>query len=1284
MLVSAFPSPLYLSLEDLRAHPLGRDRLCKQILLQPSTRFHPMAQDYINRVNLELDDELLYNNLSAAEKTAVFIRIVGFKSYSAVVNTHPETLGNYTQLIEVHKQIKKYKNQFNFFQGNILRIFKFSLYGLILSPKNWTHIKKHNFGSSAQLSHTQKNTRLQAPKDKLIDTLVANITAIFVALEFEAEITDKDRYAQSLKSLEKFIKNMDTYQSAMQPSTKELWQEMAHILQVCLKHPSTSFPLLLMPFKHVEKPEILPVQLIQLLKSLSLIHHYYGKAFQKMLQQSLPSNNQLSVTFGSCLKDDERDLQKLLIALTHLQKQIKYHNVSQFFETVFSSRLVSSLKALEDTSKSSAEKKRSFTASLQSLEKKLKASDYIGYYIAYFLPIDQFTTNIVATTITNVHGTMDTIYTKFHDFKTFSIKELRQFASGSLSLLDLILITVQKEAFNIILTVKQQEEKETKSNQDDPLILVIDRIQDQFCHIYNIIYAKNDFTKYLVLQSIILEKLCSQLHNLTETKSSSIIKMVNLYEQRINQSLSFLETYAPYNELIAMLTHPLASSNTLDLSISEINLIKDLIFIYKEKCIFYFDDIYFSQIEAGFNSLMSKTPEDTILRSQFIFYTNYKKFVTSWVLELQTDWQNMSLPKQVEFLLNHFKKFDDVLIKFAVSSFMKNIPLKNNIFFNLYKGFKKNFSYILTPLTRYKNFNSIINTPTLNSSKKIKSKGPLKTAIPKLEFQPIPPLITSSINLYHVEDSKTDLPKAPSLSSNHIKINTLLDLCYMAPLVSYQVVRHGKLSQTEKKLQSRLDSILPNLANSLKNLMLLVDVIENRPLTPISLPRTHLLLAVCFEQVLKLLLAPLQDPMGKTALLTKNSKNEPAINWHDLSSLYHLLLYCNPTPAFSLSEDQLKCLGSLDSVIGITARYQGAYNDLLSTRISQIQYLSSLEKLSEKSNHTPLAKRWICDLTGSALEKAPLVTYIQKGHEYLQKEQAEFICTNLDTLKMLLSSLDPDQMSTPVKHPLFEVNWVDKLKQLYASPLCENLPPQFNQALALATDELQAIQELKHIYISKISLQFIRSMALNECEYTLDFFSSIPVAEVGHAEACTFLLKESILLEKTFHALLSVLSIYAESGEHLLLTNNKKIIYSHSIQESWKLLLPYIQEDLINKQICIKSVQERLKLLEPLLKQAYRYQGTDHRIQILLNQFQFLDQIRFALKHDMLTDSKLLEETAKLHNKDFSMESLNESAQQLFNQHIILPCTKTLHLTTILLQIMRDKMAEFNKNNKLK
>ena len=1270
---------LYFSFKELKAYPLGINLIYEQALLRPIYQIPDEIISSLEDSGTPVDYEKIYDSLNPLEKTAIFIQLNGFKSYSREI-AKGSGIAIHENLILVHKQLKAYKIKFNCQCINTLRVLKIHLISLILNPNNWT--EPTTFASSylgtAIECRKQGAFAKRVSKDSLRESLVVKILKVFFV---ENRMEDLELQFQAiLNFLADLVCTMEKIESChLVPTAYKTFQDMINILQVCLKHPRTIFPLLIQVPKESKDKQILSSQFMQFFKELNMSYNYCGKLFQ--IKKATVLDSLMTRNFNRSVRNNVQFDKHLLEELNNLQKQLNHtQNYSHFFKSIKSQTLIQSTKKLEELNTVNDKEMEDLSQTFRETLSEENMQDYeLNFYSIHYLIM-----TLKKVKISEVVDLVNEIYKILQDFKVFPINELSEFSSGSLSLIDLIFITIQKDT-NELLTVVRKQLKE-KGAFDEEVIFIekIESIRFAFICLYKEICSKKHLNN--LLNTSVIENYFSEF--LSAAKTDSAIQMVELYKQKVNQSLDLFKAFSSYSETLNLLTCPLSRPETLTLSPREKELIKDLIVLYKRVCIFNFEDVFLTYMESQISDLLVENPKDKNLKVQFGFFQDLKKTTIKLNEELKVDYQNIPIPNQVEAILNHVINFSDCLMKYA--NLMNGTYAELSMFFNVYKRFKLDSECIVTPLMRYKNFNSIIKTrssaPRLKKSvlKKPVKKADLKKtdskAKPKLKKERASLVIQRPIQPpkhYGLEPLQSDLlAKQVYPYSNSEKMKFLLDLCYMVPLVTYQLVSSIKAPKEEVFLNKRLKEINPNLANSLKNLMVLIDTMENRLLNPVFLSRTYLLLAVSFEQVLKLLLSSLQDSTGKKALLSKNAKNDSAVNWHDLSALYALFLQCSPSIPFKLSEEQLECLDSLNSVIGVTARYQGAWSDLLCLRISQIQYLAFIESLSEQDSHTPLAKEWIGDLVGSSLERSPLATCIQKGREYLQKEQQEFVSISLDALKVLLALLDPAQMSHPIQRPLFEFNGSEQLKQLYALPRCEHLSAEFEGALSRTKNKLQEVQIVCKLDLSGLNfdLNYIKLMALNEFEHTLTFLSSLSFETIGHAEACTVLLKESILLEKIFHALLSVLIINQEEDKHLILANDKKFIYSHLIHDAWQALLPYLSDDLSQQGVNIKNVTERLKFLEPLLKQLYRYQGVSSKIQGLLNHFQFLDQIRFTLKHQMLDKVDELEQIAKTHKRDFNMESLNQTAQQIYNQHVILPCIKTLELATILLQILHDRI----------
>ncbi len=508
----------------------------------------------------------------------------------------------------------------------------------------------------------------------------------------------------------------------------------------------------------------------------------------------------------------------------------------------------------------------------------------------------------------------------------------------------------------------------------------------------------------------------------------------------------------------------------------------------------------------------------------------------------------------------------------------------------------------------------------------------------------------------------------------------------MIDLVTYQEIHYGQLTNEEWDFQCFLKGFVPTLRCHLEDLAVLREKMETSKLNDILLSRLYLIAAASLEPTLKLLLAPLRTSEGHRVLFLPDTRGVEFLHSHELEDLYAAFLMYRPDLVPPLSRSQKKCLRAFNSVLKVTARYRGKWMDLLSLRSAQIAYLTFLEKLPGEDERLSASRTWICDMIGEASEEKSLPDLIQEGWNYLQADCNQVLNMTLDTLKNLLVAFDPEKMTDPHKSRFVLEKCSESLLRVYKT-FCgiQNtiLPDWPKLDVDSLLDEVKEIRDIHALRLFSSRLNYIERDAINECETILEsvpnFFSScLEVNEVGYDEACILLLKEAVLLEQVYQALLSRFPIIHEpSGDHLLLSpvGKKTFLYCHFLERSLEKLLPYLLEHPSASEIDFERLKQRSKLLEPVLKKLYRYQDLEKQdeAQTILDVFHFLDRLRFALKHDMISDEDktLLEVAAAAYDRSFSQNDLNFVARGLLQSLIIRPFDETLVAVVELVKILR-------------
>ncbi len=1239
---SSFYSSLPLILfEDIQKNRGGIDFLCRQLCLKPvgsipeeALKFQPGKVEVINTKEL-------FGRLTTLEVHALFISIKGWKPFREKI----EAKKSIEDIETTYKGINELIPELSGDMINIMRWLEIRLPYLLLKHKKAVNIKVRVI--------TTEFKEKEVLKADLAEIILTDLNLLFNAFQEYLNLNDEKILTNQLKN-DIFI-NDSYWEFTKTTLTSEAHNEMVNLIKIiknCLTYPKELFPLLLTTRPRIE---IFPDFQSSFLSELHYIDNYYGEKIPNNIPQKLRKSFLLTL----------HEIKEILI---EINKDIENLNSIIKNRTFLKLTEVKSLNSLTKLSKNNdnyinwvhkyencPHATGSETEEMCEIIKKYHLYLYNHYYM-------------VASTILN---SSETVCVVIKCAKDLGI-ELNNFHSGIFSLGDIILIKLHEQARKIFKCI----------GTDDRIIrhliegiLSINIIDIDLSKLSYNEKSKSLSNYYRIVSDLefktkLLRQVLQKYPNL-KTVTEDFVKYLDI-------SIQIFKHFYVGIDLLGLLWSPIKESSPIPSS-AELDFLQKKLKILSEELFEFFDEKSISFLGKRF--------------------APFNIFIVNWKERFQAQLKKVGLPLENK-IQNYISSVEEV-----IDFFTNLVNDKRALFINEHLGSIINIlknTYIETakPLLTFAMRQELLSsTPKKGGANQRKKRGQKPNAQkPLVKTPPLPkpmrqlfipwkmlnlnpsssPEIAIQKEAHEQEVKKSylefqqnwkDLPFWERLQSLH-------SLCKRLQTYEFQMVHYGSLKEGENQFESIKNEAKSNLQSSVEDLLTLAEQIESEKITPHQFSFLVLRMSIAIEQAIKLL-------FNRKNSITHVHKHQPGLLYQELVKNQEQIQF--PLP---LSTDQTDWLNSLDSIIDISGRYTSKSFDFMVIGNSQILYLSTLELDSLSKEEQNQARFELCQGLGIPFsEQESLPSLIQKGWKYVQENRRQFFETGLEVLKNLLLSVDVENMSVVPSEKLSFKADLSLLSGIFKDLQIQTKSSQMSNLITqmdMIWNKLYNGQNLHRLHSPHFKSTEIKtgiSSALKESEGALQSLKNLfPYLKGSSAYAwgMAALLKEAVLIESMMQALMGYLPLFdeGESSSHLLFTDfhGKPFCHSHQLQKFLDKIKPHIKE---LPATVIDHLEDRIKILEPILKKLYRYNSDAlSESQQLLNQLRFLDQLNFSLSKGTLRPDQ--KEELESITKGFSIDlaNLDVTIEEFIEGKIIRSLPSTLKAVDKLLDILLIKIKQ--------
>ncbi len=1261
--------------ECIKKHPSGLFFLYKQLILKPVGSIPIQVAHRVTEVDPKTLNNL-FGQLTTFEVHALFISMMGWEPFIQEINLDRASLEKVEAACE---EINKKIPVLNGAMINIMRWIEIRLPSLLLKHK------KANQNQAVPML-TKDFKERQVPKEKLIDLILKSLHIFFAA--FQGFLINKD------VGVFKDQLNNNIFTNKFGEITRSILTSEAHseisslikILKDCLTFPEALFPLLLEAHSN---NEMFPDYQSSLLEDLTFLNTYLGEKISTKIREV---SGELANSFLEILRDFGKISTQINIEREKLGQIIQ---TKSFFCLINQQETFLEKELIENSARHffwlNEFEKRSNKKGLEELHV------IVHKYRIYLY--DQY--KIVTENINNSRAVVLQVK-KLVEQLGFEIKN---FHSGTFSIIDFILIKLNEQATPIY----KYEGAEKKN-----ILQLVEQTLSRIFH-FNEFIDKN-FSHLSPEQKLTLfESLVGLISQLRLNRESlknmaKIHKNFNRVATPFINSLDIIITI--FNEfrsidLLDLLNTPIKETNP-EPSPTEWHLLEKQLKILSELLNYNFVQLFLlleKHVSTSYNfssqsladwrerSLKLLAQEDLLLEHKIQLYISCVEEVIEFFENISNCIPGLSPVIEIitDSLKTTFVKGAKPLLRFALkrellSETEKKAPSSKR------KKRKGRSSNIKKPQAKAPSPHPILRQVFIPSK------------LLNLNASSSPEMAISK-ETHEREVKKSYLEFQQKWKDLHSveKLNLIRSLCKRVPIYEFQKVHYGVVNEGEIQFESIKNEAKSNLQSSVEDLLTHAQYINAEKITAHQFSFIVLRMSIAIEQAIKLLFTR-SNPLDHV------HKHQLGLLYQELEKNHEQIQF--PLP---LSADQINWLNSLDAIIDISGRYSSKSFDFMMQGVSQILYLSNLEPNSLSKKEQNQARLELCHgLEISFSEQESLPSLIQKGWKYVQENRRRFFENGMEVLKNLLLSVDVEQMSSvspeelTVKIELSLLPGICKDLQIQSKStqlaMSHSIIPQLNKT----ESKLYEGQKLHRLHLSHFNsnkdfkLKTEISSVLKECGGALEglknlflylypndlknrnldlanFSSRLGIkGSNAYSWGLSALLKEAVLIESILQALMGYLPLFdeGEGSSHLLFTDfrGKPFCHSHQLQKFLDRIKPYTKE---LPATIIDQLEDRIKILEPILKKLYRYNSDAlSESQQLLNQLRFLDQLNFSLSKGMLRPEQ--KEELESITKGFSIDlaNLDATIEEFIEGKIIRSLPSTLQAVDNFLDILMLRLKK--------